>query len=53
MADRQVVRVNGHAVLNLRQMYALVQRLHTEERFLTFELFCIGVPRDPPSLRPS
>jgi len=42
MADRQVVSVNGRPVLNLRQMYALVQKLHAEEDYLSFEVFCVG-----------
>ena len=42
MADRQVVSVNGRAVLNLRQMYALVQELHATAEFLSFEVYCTG-----------
>jgi len=42
MADRQVISVNRHPVLNLRHMYALVQRLHREGQFVAFEVFCIG-----------
>ena len=42
MADRQVVSVNGHRVVNLQQMYSLVQKLHESAEFLAFELFCVG-----------
>ena len=42
MADRQVVRVNGHEVLNLAQMCALVQQLHATEDSLVFEVQCTG-----------
>ena len=42
MADRQVVSVNGHPVLNLQQMYSLVMELHESSEFMTFEVFCTG-----------
>ena len=42
MADRQVLSVNGHPVLNLRQMYALVQQLHSTAAYLSFEVYCVG-----------
>ena len=42
MADRQVVNVNGQPVLNLQQMYDLVNELHKSADFLAFELFCTG-----------
>ena len=42
MADRQVVSVNDHPVLNLQQMYSLVQTLHETEDSMAFELFCTG-----------
>jgi hypothetical protein len=38
----QVVSVNGHAVLNLQQMYTLVQQLHATADFMTFEVYCTG-----------
>jgi len=40
--DRQVIAVNGHRVINIHQMYSLVQKLHAEAEFLTFELWCVG-----------
>ena len=42
MMDRRCISVNGEAVLNLRQMYALVQRLHSSAAYLDFELQCVG-----------
>jgi len=42
MADRQLVNVNGYPVLNLQQMYSLVQILSETEEYLAFELFCTG-----------
>jgi len=42
MTDRQVVSVNGHPVVNLAQMYSLVQELHGKSEFLAFELYCTG-----------
>ena len=38
----QVITVNGHAVLNLQQMYRLVQELHETSDFLAFEMYCTG-----------
>lgn len=40
--DRQVVAVNGHPVINIHQMYTLVQELHATSDFLAFELWCAG-----------
>lgn len=42
MADRQVISVNGHPVLNLRHMYALVHQLHATSDFIAFEVYCTG-----------
>lgn len=42
MADRQVVRVNGEPVINLQQMYSLVQEMHATSEFLAFEVYCTG-----------
>ena len=42
MADRQVVSVNGHAIVNLEHMYALVHELEAESEYLTFEVYCLG-----------
>ena len=39
---RRVLACNGEPVLNLQQMYALVQRLHASEAHLRFELQCVG-----------
>ena len=37
-----MIAVNGHAVLNLQQMYRLVQELHETSDFLAFEMYCTG-----------
>ena len=37
-----MIAVNGHAVLNLQQMYRLVQELHETSDFLAFEVYCTG-----------
>ena len=42
MMDRRCISINGEPVLNLRQMYALVQRLHGSAPYLDFELQCVG-----------
>ncbi len=42
LSDRRVLSVNGERVLNLRQMYELVWRLHKSEPFLQFEVQCVG-----------
>ena len=42
MMDRRCISGNGEAVLNLRQTYALVQRLHSSAAYLDFELQCVG-----------
>lgn len=42
MTDRRIISVNGEPVLNLRQMYSLVQRLHGSAPYLDFELQCVG-----------
>ena len=42
MTDRRCLSVNGEPVLNLKQMYALVQRLHRSAPYLDFELQCTG-----------
>jgi len=42
LVDRRVLKVNGIKVLNLRQLYVLLQRLQAEERFVVFELQCVG-----------
>merc|ERR1711971_548545 len=39
LENRQVVSVNGHPVVNLRQMYDLVQKLHCNSEHVVFELF--------------
>lgn len=39
---RQVVAVNGEPVLNLRQLYAHVQKLHAAKEFVSFEVYCAG-----------
>jgi hypothetical protein len=42
LADRRVLSVNGHSVLNLPQMHALVRRLHHEDDYIAFEMACTG-----------
>ena len=37
-----VLAVNGEPVVNVRQMYGLVERLHHEADHLHFELKCVG-----------
>ncbi len=42
LTDRRVLAVNGEPVVNVRQMYGLVERLHHEADHLHFELKCVG-----------
>ena len=42
LSDRQVVAVNGEPVLNLRQMYARIQELHSTVDTILIELACVG-----------
>jgi hypothetical protein len=42
MIDQRVVSVNGEQVVNLRQMYQLVQRCHQAGGFVEFELHSRG-----------
>ena len=43
LSDRRVVSVNGEPVLNLRQMYARIRKLHAAaERYISIEIFCVG-----------
>lgn len=40
--NKQVVKVNGHPVVNLHQMYKLVHELHASSDYLVFELDTYG-----------
>lgn len=42
LSDRRVLACNGESVLNLAQMFSLVQRLHRDETHVLFELQCVG-----------
>jgi len=42
LENRQVISVNGHRIVNLRQMYELVQELHATSDQMVFEVYSFG-----------
>jgi S1-C subfamily serine protease len=42
LADRHVMSVNGHPIINLAHMYTLVAELELESEYLAFEVYCLG-----------